>query len=99
MYICPVLTYPFIHWCYELVINPESQYLNAFTGKQPTSNRWPQLKLLTAIEIKQCPTNTSVPPSLLAELISHDMLCINFALLLLSRNSVEKSLTIFLIAE
>lgn len=92
-----VLTSLFKHWYYKLVINLQSQHLNAFTEKQPSSNRWPQPKLLTAIEIKQHPTNTCVPLPLLAELISHDILNITLAFLLLSRNFVEKTLTIFLI--
>lgn len=94
-----VLTSLFNHWYYELVINLQSQHLNAFTEKQPTSNRWPQPKLLRAIEINQHSTNACVPLPLLAELISHDMLNITLAFLLLSRNFVEKSLTIFLIAK
>lgn len=94
-----VLTSLFNHWYYELVINLQSQHLKAFTEKQPTSNRWPQPKLLRAIEINQHSTNACVPLPLLAELISHDMLNITLAFLLLSRNFVEKSLTIFLIAK
>lgn len=94
-----VLTSFFKHWYYKLVINLQSQHLNAFTENQPSSNRWPQPKLLTAIEIKQHPTNTCVPLPLLAELISHGMLKITLAFLLLSRNLVEKSSTIFIIAK
>lgn len=94
-----VLTSLFNHWYYKLVIKLQNQHLNAFTEKQPTSNRWPQPKLLRAIEIKQHPTNTCVPLPFLAELISHDVLNITHAFLLLSRIFVKKSLTIFLIAK
>lgn len=95
-----VLTSLFNHWYYELVVKLQSQHLNAFTEKQPTSNRLPQPKLLRAIEIKQHPTNTCVPLPFLAELISHDMLNITHAFLLLSTKIfVEKNLTIFLIAK